>query len=68
MADGMLSIVRRLDERKDKYEAHAVVGEGRGGGVVGDCAIAGNCRRCAQQYRPRSVTRGHYPQGSLQEV
>ena len=25
-------------------------------------------RRRAPQHRPRSVTRGHYPQGSLQEV
>ena len=31
-------------------------------------ATAGASRRCAQQKRPRLVTRGHYPQGSLQEV
>jgi len=31
-------------------------------------ATAGQGRRRAQQKRPRSVKRGHYPQGSLQEV
>jgi hypothetical protein len=30
-------------------------------------ATAGQGRRRAQQKRPRSVTRGHYPQGALQE-
>ena len=28
MQDGMVSTVRRIDERKDRYEAHVVVGEG----------------------------------------
>jgi hypothetical protein len=31
-------------------------------------ATAGASRRRAQQKRPCSVTRGHYPQGLLQEV
>jgi hypothetical protein len=31
-------------------------------------ATAGQGRRRAQQHRPHSVTRGHYPQGSLQEI
>ena len=88
----------RLNERKERYETHIVVGEGSrpGTGVLShqqDAAVrsrtnpenlsdarvdedrttrrratAGQGRRRAQQKRPRSVTRGHYPQGSLQEV
>ncbi len=33
MQDGMLSTVRRIDERKDRYEVHLAVGEGNRPGV-----------------------------------
>jgi hypothetical protein len=39
MQDDMLSTVRRIDERKDRSEAHVVVGEGNCPGVGRECAI-----------------------------
>ena len=39
----MVSTVMRIDERKDRYEAHVVVGEGSRPGIGRECAIDSTC-------------------------
>ena len=49
MQDGMVGTVLRLDERKDRYDAHVVVGEGSGPGT--------RCQRAIDS--TRVLERGH---------
>ena len=63
MARFDLAKVRRAMERNGRSRMRRLNGNSTTQG-----ATAGQGRRRAQQKRPRLVTRGHYPQGSLQEV
>jgi Helix-turn-helix domain len=63
MARFDLAKVQRAMERNGRSRMRRLNGNSTSQG-----AIAGASRRRGPKKRPRSVTRGHYPQGLLQEV